>query len=89
MQRAAGDVGGSDVSGWPELSSGAKEDDLGLVGVELQTVLQEPQADCSRAAGECVDGRRSVGTVHADKQLRVIGELVVWHAVRLNQLADS
>jgi len=59
MQRTAGDVDGSDVGGWPELSSGAKEDDLGLVGVELQTVLQKPQADCSRGAGESVDGKSS------------------------------
>ena len=61
--------------------------DLGLVGVELQTVLQEPQADCSRAAGESVDGRRSVGTVHADEQLRVIGELVtIWNCTMFGDL---
>jgi len=40
-------------------------------------VLQEPEANCGGAVSEPIDGRRGVGAVHADEELRVIGELVV------------
>jgi len=43
----------------------------------LDAILQEPEANCSGAVSEPVYGRRGVGAVHADEELRVIGELVV------------
>jgi len=43
----------------------------------LEAVLQEPEANCGGAVSEPVDGLRGVGAVHADEELRVIGELVV------------
>jgi len=34
-------------------------------------------------------GRHGTGAVHADEELHIVGKLVVWHAVRLDQLANS
>jgi len=78
-QSASGDVDGGDVGSWPELSRSADKDHLWLVSVELQAVLQESQANCGRAVGMPVDGRRGVG----DEELCVVGEVVAWHAIRL------
>ena len=45
-------------------------------------------SDLAWVSGQSMAGAASDRPVHADEQLRVIGELVVWHAMRLNQLAD-
>jgi len=43
----------------------------------LEAVLQEPEANCGGAVSKPVDSRRGVDAVHADEELRIIGELVL------------
>jgi len=61
-----------------ELSSGAKEDNLRLVGVELQAVLQD-RNHRRTAAEQCASllmASASAVSVYADEQLRFVSELV-------------
>ena len=64
----------------------AQDHDLGLVGVQLQVIPQEPGV--VHASAETSKNRRGVGRVESNDKLYVIGEFEVRDTVRADETAN-
>ena len=62
--------------------------DVGLVGVQLQIVFQEPMSDRIATACESIECRCSVGSIHGDEQSQIIGEMMIRYTERVDKFAD-
>jgi len=62
--------------------------DVGLVGVQLQMIFQKPLSDGVGTARESIECRCSVGSIHGDEQLQIVGEMMTKYTERVDKFAD-